>query len=154
MFRVTVHYETINIKGILHLMTIHLALCSKSTFKIFSRYLVFVVVRCCCLIRATSYLIHFNFNFDLSSFLNLAIFCSFINVLIYSFWLQNRMVSKQIRLTHRKSGLFYSVNFVTEYKLVDEDCNKKPRIQCELKTEQIQFEGNITTSCPGFSRFQ
>ncbi|CAG2255182.1 unnamed protein product [Mytilus edulis] len=64
---------------------------------------------------------------------------------------KNRLVSKQVQLIYRKSGLFYSVNFVTEYKLVDEDCNKKPRVQCELKTEQIKFEGNITSRCPDYS---
>lgn len=63
----------------------------------------------------------------------------------------NRVVSKQVRLTHRKSGLFYSVNFLKEYKLVDEDCNKKPRIQCDLLKEQITFKGNKTHSCADYS---
>ncbi|XP_076108507.1 uncharacterized protein LOC143076567 [Mytilus galloprovincialis] len=68
-----------------------------------------------------------------------------------SVYIGNRVVSKQVQLTHRKSGLFYSVNFVKEYKLVDEDCNKKPRIQCALKTYQIKFEGHNTSSCPAYS---
>lgn len=64
-----------------------------------------------------------------------------------SVFIGNRLVSKKVLLTHRKSGLFYSVSFEAEYKLGNEDCNKQPRVQCDLLKEQISFKGNITYSC-------
>ncbi|CAC5356748.1 unnamed protein product [Mytilus coruscus] len=66
-------------------------------------------------------------------------------------YIGNRVVANKVRLNYRKSGLFYSVGFVAEYKLRIEDCNKQPRMQCKLKKEQITFEGNITPSCSDYT---
>lgn len=66
---------------------------------------------------------------------------------ICAVYIGNREVSNKVRLTYRKSGLFYSVHFVAEYKLGDEDCNQQPIVQCDLLEQQIIFEGNNTHGC-------
>ncbi|XP_063397716.1 uncharacterized protein LOC134682048 [Mytilus trossulus] len=68
-----------------------------------------------------------------------------------SVYIGNRVVENKVRLNSTKTGLFYRVSFVAEYKLRNEDCNKQPRLQCGFLKEQITFEGNVTPRCPDFS---